>query len=153
MKLFSFLLAAVVAATLTSVEAGKINHDKVQPFPQPVPITASEKAAIKFKPSLQIVKGCHPYPVVNAAGETSGGLKGTGKPDGECKGSSLGSQVSAALTGTRASLPSCTRGISLRTKVYGLGSVPGLGTCDPVFDSYPGKACRRSSLRPLECEL
>ncbi|KAE9277204.1 hypothetical protein PF001_g25768 [Phytophthora fragariae] len=70
-----------------------IGHDKVQPFPQPDPATVSEKAAVKFKPSLQIHGACHPYPAVNAAGETSDGLKGTGELDGHCKGSGLGSQV------------------------------------------------------------
>ncbi|KAE8988113.1 hypothetical protein PR003_g21217 [Phytophthora rubi] len=53
----------------------------------------SEKAAVKFKPSLQIIDGCHPYPAVNTAGETNGELKGSGKDDGDCKGSGLGSQV------------------------------------------------------------
>ncbi|KAE9032048.1 hypothetical protein PR003_g11300 [Phytophthora rubi] len=54
--------------------------------------TVSEKAAVKFKPSLKIGV-CHPYPTVNAAGETSGGLKASGEIDGKCKGSGLGSQV------------------------------------------------------------
>ncbi|EGZ04472.1 hypothetical protein PHYSODRAFT_423056, partial [Phytophthora sojae] len=70
-----------------------IDHDKVQPFAQPEPVTVSEKTAVKFKPSLQIDGGCHPYPAVNAAGETSAGLKGSGPDDGKCKGSGLGSQV------------------------------------------------------------
>ncbi|OWZ12076.1 Necrosis inducing protein NPP1 [Phytophthora megakarya] len=75
-----------------------IDHDKVQPFPQPEPITDAEKAAVKFKPSLVVKSGCHPYPAVNAAGETSAGLKGTGPPDGECEGSALGSQVYSRST-------------------------------------------------------
>ncbi|KAE9035690.1 hypothetical protein PR003_g7612 [Phytophthora rubi] len=93
MNLRSLLFTVIASATLIYVGAGSIGHDKVQPFPQPEPATASEKAAVNFKPSLQILHGCHPYPAVNAAGETSGGLKGTGKPDGKCKGSGLGSQV------------------------------------------------------------
>ncbi|KAG6615930.1 necrosis inducing-like protein NPP1 type [Phytophthora cinnamomi] len=93
MNLHSLLFITITAATLSVVIAGPIGHDKVQPFAQPEPTTISEKVAVKFKPSLQIVDGCHPYPAVNAAGETSGGLKGTGKPDGDCKGSGLGSQV------------------------------------------------------------
>ncbi|EGZ08018.1 hypothetical protein PHYSODRAFT_526541 [Phytophthora sojae] len=83
----------VAIATLTIVGGVTIDHDKVQPFAQPAPATVSEKAAVKFKPSLQIIDGCHPYPAVNAAGETSGGLKHTGPVDGKCKGSGLGSQV------------------------------------------------------------
>ncbi|KAG7383337.1 hypothetical protein PHYBOEH_009957 [Phytophthora boehmeriae] len=89
-----FLTAIGVAAAILSVaEAAAIGHDQVQPFPQPEPVTDSEKAAIKFKPTLKIDTGCHPYPVVNDAGDVSAGLKGTGKIDGDCKGSSLGSQV------------------------------------------------------------
>ncbi|KAE8909561.1 hypothetical protein PF005_g20477 [Phytophthora fragariae] len=93
MNLRSLLLTVVASATLTSVGAGRINHDKVQPFPQPEPVTVFEKAAVKFKPSLTIGGGCHPYPAVNAAGETSGGLKASGPFNGKCKGSGLGSQV------------------------------------------------------------
>ncbi|KAE8964341.1 hypothetical protein PR002_g29006 [Phytophthora rubi] len=87
------LLSAIASTTLSSVWAVRINHDKVRPFPQPAPVTESEKAAVKFKPSLIIDDACHPYLAVNAAGETSGGLKGTGGPRGSCKGSGLGSQV------------------------------------------------------------
>ncbi|KAJ8550377.1 hypothetical protein ON010_g10694 [Phytophthora cinnamomi] len=93
MNLHSLLFITITASALSVVVAGRIGHDKVQPFAQPEPTTISEKAAVKFKPSLQIVDGCHPYPAVNAAGETNGGLKGTGERDGDCKGSPLGSQV------------------------------------------------------------
>ena len=71
----------------------QIKHDQVQPFPQPEPKTVSEKAAVKFKPQLHISDGCHSYPAVNAAGETSGGLEPSGDDDGKCKGSGYGSQV------------------------------------------------------------
>ncbi|EGZ21907.1 necrosis inducing-like protein NPP1 type [Phytophthora sojae] len=77
------LLLGVAAASISFARADTIDHDKVQPFAQPEP----------FKLSLQIVTGCHPYPAVNAAGETSGGLKGTGENDEDCTGSTLGSQV------------------------------------------------------------
>ncbi|POM73996.1 NPP1-like protein [Phytophthora palmivora] len=87
------LIVTALVAALTTVDAASIDHDKVQPFAQPNPITISEKAAVKFKPSLAVITGCHPYPAVNAAGETSAGLKGSGKPNGDCKGSPLGSQV------------------------------------------------------------
>ncbi|KAG6618985.1 necrosis inducing-like protein NPP1 type [Phytophthora cinnamomi] len=93
MNVHSLFFITITAATLSVVVGDSISHDKVQPFAQPEPTTISEKAAVKFKPSLQIVDGCHPYPAVNAAGETSGGLKKTGEPDGDCKGSPLGSQV------------------------------------------------------------
>uniref|UniRef100_H3GB59 Necrosis inducing-like protein NPP1 type n=1 Tax=Phytophthora ramorum TaxID=164328 RepID=H3GB59_PHYRM len=95
MNLHALFISAVAAVALCAVEAVSIDHDKVQPFAQPEPVTVSEKAAVRFKPSLRIDTGCHPYPAVNAAGETSGGLKGTGMPSGDCKGSGLGSQVYA----------------------------------------------------------
>ncbi|KAE9145147.1 hypothetical protein PF001_g9989 [Phytophthora fragariae] len=93
MSLRALLFTGVAAATITSLGAATIDNDKVQPFPQPAPVTISEKSAVKFKPSLIIDGRCHPYPAVNAAGETSGGLKGVGQNDGDCKGSGLGSQV------------------------------------------------------------
>ncbi|GMF57847.1 unnamed protein product [Phytophthora fragariaefolia] len=86
-------LSIAIIAVVSSVGAVSIDHDKVQPFPQPEPITISQKAAVKFKPSVYIAWVCHPYPAVNAAGETSAGLKPSGELTGDCEGSSLGSQV------------------------------------------------------------
>ncbi|RLN48691.1 hypothetical protein BBJ29_009531 [Phytophthora kernoviae] len=74
-----FVAAAVLFA---AIDAISIDHDKVQPFPQPEPVTDSEKAAVKFKPRLKIINGCGVYSAVNTAGETSGGLKGTGGDSG-----------------------------------------------------------------------
>ncbi|KAF4316502.1 hypothetical protein BBO99_00008487 [Phytophthora kernoviae] len=85
------MITVATLATLTVIGAISIDHDKVQPFPQPEPVTVSEKAAIKFKPQLNINFGCGVYPAVNAAGETNGGLKGTGGVSG-CKVSLLGPQ-------------------------------------------------------------
>ncbi|OWZ02290.1 Necrosis inducing protein NPP1 [Phytophthora megakarya] len=87
------VLVLLIVAALTTINAALIDHDKVQPFAEPKPITDAEKAAVKFKPSLAVLAGCHPYPVVNAAGDTSAGLKGTGPIDGDCGGPPLGSQV------------------------------------------------------------
>ncbi|CEG48336.1 NLP-like protein [Plasmopara halstedii] len=70
-----------------------MRHDKVVPFKQPKPVTVAEHAAVKFKPQINIVNGCHPYPAVNATGEISGGLKASGSSDAGCKGSEYGSQV------------------------------------------------------------
>ncbi|KUF85543.1 hypothetical protein AM588_10000934 [Phytophthora nicotianae] len=70
-----------------------IGHDEVKPFPQPEPVTISEKAGVKFKPQIQIRTGCVPYPAVNELGETSGGLQTSGSPRGGCRGSGHGSQV------------------------------------------------------------
>ncbi|KAI9986028.1 hypothetical protein PInf_024869 [Phytophthora infestans] len=74
-------------------EAKWIDHDQVKPFSQPEPLTISEKAAVKFKPQIHVTNGCHPYPAVNEAGETSSGLKTKGAPSAGCKGSGWGSQV------------------------------------------------------------
>ncbi|OWZ01589.1 Necrosis inducing protein NPP1, partial [Phytophthora megakarya] len=92
------MLTVLAVAAIASISAASIDHDKVQPFPQPEPITDAEKAAVKFKPALAVKSGCHPYPAVNAAGETSAGLKGTGAPDGKCGGSPFGSQVYSRST-------------------------------------------------------
>ncbi|CAI5710480.1 unnamed protein product [Peronospora destructor] len=79
------------------VEKG-IHHDKIKPFPQLDAVSIPEKAAVKFRPMLKISHGCHAYPMVNAEGETSGGLKTTGPSDGNCKGAQWGSQVYARST-------------------------------------------------------
>ncbi|ETK88327.1 hypothetical protein F441_22543 [Phytophthora nicotianae CJ01A1] len=87
------VFVATLFATLVVCTAVTIDHDKVQAFPQPEPVTASEKTAIKFKPRLYTPRHvCVPYPAVNAAGEVSGGLKGTNGNDA-CKYSIQGSQV------------------------------------------------------------
>ncbi|KAG6954061.1 hypothetical protein JG687_00012028, partial [Phytophthora cactorum] len=67
-------------------------HDQVQPFAQPDAVTISEKAAVKFKPQLYIHFGCVSFLAVNAAGEITGGLKGTDETDG-CMEAPRGSQV------------------------------------------------------------
>ncbi|EEY57056.1 NPP1-like protein [Phytophthora infestans T30-4] len=82
-----FVTAAWVCAT------AKIDHDKVQPFSQPTPVTISEKAAITFKPQLYTPKSvCVPFPAANAYGEITGGLKGSNGNDA-CVFPPLGSQV------------------------------------------------------------
>ncbi|KAE9040343.1 hypothetical protein PR003_g5028 [Phytophthora rubi] len=89
---------SIIVATFASFAAAQaqiINHNLVRPFPQPDPVTVSEKAAVKFKPQLKIDDGCHPYPAVQKDGSISGGLKWGGPQDGECTGSKLGSQVYA----------------------------------------------------------
>ncbi|KAG1710563.1 hypothetical protein DVH05_013289 [Phytophthora capsici] len=72
-----------------------IAYDKVVPFPmaQPSESTVTEKAAIKFRPKLKVVNGCHPYPAVNAAGQVSNGLEVADPTGAACKGSKLGTQV------------------------------------------------------------
>ncbi|KAK1938798.1 hypothetical protein P3T76_008873 [Phytophthora citrophthora] len=94
-KLMNRVTAVILSLTLLHCAYGEpvtINHDQVQPFAQPEPVTISEKAAVKFKPQLSVIDSCVSFPVVNAAGEISGGLKPTKKADG-CTESPMGSQV------------------------------------------------------------
>ncbi|GMF29001.1 unnamed protein product [Phytophthora lilii] len=86
------ILAVLLAAVHFAGNAVSLEHEKVQPIPQPEAVTVSEKAAVKFKPGLNIFDGCASFPAVNAAGETSGGLKGSNGADG-CKVALKGSQV------------------------------------------------------------
>ncbi|KAG7375810.1 hypothetical protein PHYPSEUDO_015196 [Phytophthora pseudosyringae] len=86
-------LTATLFVALAVSATAAVDHDKVEPFPQPEPVTASEKAAIKFKTQLYTPENvCVPYPAVNAAGEVTGGLKGTNGNDA-CKYAPKGSQV------------------------------------------------------------
>ncbi|KAK1929662.1 hypothetical protein P3T76_014879 [Phytophthora citrophthora] len=82
----------VLAAVFAAVHGGEIDHDKMEPIPQPDPVTISEKAAVKFKPQLNIASGCVSFPAVNGAGDVSGGLKGSGG-NSACDSAPLGSQV------------------------------------------------------------
>ncbi|KAF1794614.1 Necrosis inducing protein [Phytophthora cactorum] len=72
-----------------------IAYDKVEPFEmaQPSDATITEKAAIKFRPKLHVVNGCHPYPAVNTAGQISKGLKKADATGAACSGSELGTQI------------------------------------------------------------
>lgn len=95
MNLRTFLAvgSSAVAAAATATLAAVIDHDTVVPFAQPTPTTIEQIAAVKFKPTLYIDNGCHPYPAVDEDGNTSGGLAPTGATDGGCTGSALGSQI------------------------------------------------------------
>ncbi|POM61990.1 Necrosis inducing-like protein NPP1 type [Phytophthora palmivora] len=93
MKTVAALTSTALAVFTSQATGADIGHDQVAPFTQPDPVTISEKAAVKFKPQLHISNGCHPYPAVNEAGDTGGGLRNSGAPSGMCKGSGLGSQV------------------------------------------------------------
>ncbi|OWZ05694.1 Helitron helicase [Phytophthora megakarya] len=73
-------------------QGGTIKHDKAQLFPQPDLVTISEKATVKYKPQLFIGSGCVSFPVVDAGGEVTGGLKGTKGTEG-CENAPLGSQT------------------------------------------------------------
>ncbi|EGZ20226.1 necrosis inducing-like protein NPP1 type [Phytophthora sojae] len=90
---FRALSVTIIIVLLKPIEAGIIDHDQVVPFPQSQPTTITNKAALKLKPRLFINNGCHLHPAVNANGDTSGGLKPKGSPEGGCRGSGSGSQV------------------------------------------------------------
>jgi len=78
-----FLIAlAVLAAGSGIAHARVINHDAVVPFKEDV--TAYQ---FKFRPRLKVTDGCVPFPAVNAAGDTGGGLKTTGARNGGCSSS------------------------------------------------------------------
>jgi hypothetical protein len=96
MHLRAFFAAA--AASLAGVHGDVISHDQVVPFAQLASTTAEQTAGVKFKPQIHISNGCHPYPAVNEAGNTSGGLKPTGSASAGCKGSGYGSQVYGRVT-------------------------------------------------------
>ncbi|KAF1786947.1 hypothetical protein Pcac1_g28250 [Phytophthora cactorum] len=87
------VLVTTLFAALVACATATVDHDKIEPFPQPEPVTISEKTAIKFKPQLYTSEiACVSYPAVNAAGEVTGGLKGTNGNDA-CKYAPKGSQV------------------------------------------------------------
>ncbi|CAI5727644.1 unnamed protein product [Hyaloperonospora brassicae] len=85
-----------------------IGCDQVKPFAQRKAETVSDKASVKFKPQFSTDNGCQPYPAVNEAGETSGGLVLRPTIDGGlelagsggegCQGSPYGSQIYARST-------------------------------------------------------
>ncbi|KUF89795.1 Superoxide dismutase [Phytophthora nicotianae] len=116
MNLGVFVLGALLFFMAVNANIPTIDHDEVQPFEEMEPTTDSEKSAIKYKPQLHISDGCHPYPVVQADGSVSAGLKWSGRYRSGCKGSDLGPRSILDPPGTRASGPSCTLGISQRGK-------------------------------------
>lgn len=71
----------------------EIPHSHVRPIAQPEPTTEDQKTAIRFKPQIKFVNGCHSYPAVNGEGEHGGGLKPTGAFDGDCAKPTYGSQI------------------------------------------------------------
>ncbi|KAF1955076.1 NPP1-domain-containing protein [Byssothecium circinans] len=64
-----------------------IGHDKVVGFTQAVPSGTPGTLMLKYKPFLKVFNGCVPFPAVNAAGDTGGGLDTTGDPSGGCSSS------------------------------------------------------------------
>ncbi|KAI8625703.1 NPP1-domain-containing protein [Xylariaceae sp. FL1651] len=63
-------------------ERAVIDSDAIVGFAQ-----SASALALKFKPWLKVVNGCVPFPAVDAAGNTGGGLAPTGDPSGDCSSS------------------------------------------------------------------
>ncbi|OWZ08707.1 hypothetical protein PHMEG_00018709 [Phytophthora megakarya] len=86
------LIIALLTALFTCAVA-TVDHDKIETFPRPEPVTVSEKTAVKFKLQLYPSKSvCVSFPAVNAAGEVPGGLKGSNGNDA-CENAPKGPQV------------------------------------------------------------
>ncbi|MBY9062036.1 NPP1 family protein [Sphingomonas yunnanensis] len=75
-------ILALAGLSMTA-HAATIDHDKVVGFPD------SAKGYYKtFQPYLKVFTGCVPFPAVDSAGNTSGGLKPEGTESGSCSKSS-----------------------------------------------------------------
>lgn len=74
----SIVALSVLAAT-AQLHAASIGHNAVTPFKQDV-----HDFQQHFQPRLKVEHGCVPFPAVDAAGNTGGGLKPTGATNGNC---------------------------------------------------------------------
>ncbi|KAJ4985622.1 necrosis inducing protein [Stagonosporopsis vannaccii] len=84
------LLAAATCISALPTSLGKravINHDAVVGFAQAVPSGTVGTLMLKYKPYLKVFNGCVPFPAVDSAGNTGGGLATSGAPNGECSSS------------------------------------------------------------------
>ncbi|MGX4645054.1 NPP1 family protein [Holzapfeliella sp. JNUCC 80] len=65
-----------------STSAAVIDHNKVVGFKETNPSNLTEQIEKKYKPVLKVYSGAVPFPAVDAAGNTSGGLQASGTPSG-----------------------------------------------------------------------
>ncbi|KAK1958574.1 necrosis inducing protein [Colletotrichum sublineola] len=86
-RLASWLAAAATVMAAPIERRAVIGHDAVVGFPETVPSGIVGSLYLKYKPYLKVVNGCVPFPAVNAAGDTSGGLKPSGSSNGGCSSS------------------------------------------------------------------
>ncbi|KAK1997666.1 necrosis inducing protein [Colletotrichum falcatum] len=89
------LLGLLPVACATPIDGlldrrGVVGHSSLSPLAQRVMSNANGQAIARFNPRLHIASGCQPYTAVDEAGNISGGLKPTGKPNGSCKDTSKG---------------------------------------------------------------
>ncbi|KAM0323019.1 hypothetical protein ACHAQA_009118 [Verticillium albo-atrum] len=78
--------SSTLAAPLLEARA-VIAHDAVVGFSQTVPSGVAGQLYLKHKPYLKVFNGCVPFPAVNAAGDTGGGLNPTGSSSASCSSS------------------------------------------------------------------
>lgn len=74
-----------------------IAHDAVVGFPQTVPSGIVGTLMLKYKPWLDVYNGCVPFPAVDSAGNTGGGLAPSGGSNSGCS-SSTGQVYARAAT-------------------------------------------------------
>ncbi|KAL3659291.1 hypothetical protein V7S43_015562 [Phytophthora oleae] len=84
-------LIVALASIRISIHAEELVYNSVVPLPETTASTTEYSLALKFKPQLNIVSGCHPYPAVDAEGNTNGGLPIVSLKS--CVEPSLGSQI------------------------------------------------------------
>ncbi|KAK1593574.1 necrosis inducing protein [Colletotrichum navitas] len=84
-RLASWLAAAAGTVMASPIERrAVIGHDQVVGFPETVPAGLVGDLYLKYKPYLKVFNGCVPFPAVDAAGNTGGGLKTSGSSSGDC---------------------------------------------------------------------
>ncbi|KAK2022092.1 necrosis inducing protein [Colletotrichum zoysiae] len=86
-RLASWLAAAASVMAAPVERRAVIDHDAVVGFPETVPSGIAGTLYLKYKPYLKVVNGCVPFPAVDAAGNTGGGLKTSGSSNGGCSSS------------------------------------------------------------------
>ncbi|KAF2822717.1 necrosis-and ethylene-inducing protein-like protein 1 precursor [Ophiobolus disseminans] len=84
-----FISALAFPNPISLLSRAVVPHNSIPSFPQTVPAGSIGSLYLKYKPFLEVVNGCVPFPAVNAAGDTGGGLSTSGSPNGNC-GSSTG---------------------------------------------------------------
>ncbi|KAJ7055223.1 putative NPP1 domain protein [Mycena amicta] len=81
------LLSAVVCSAVPLDKRAVIAHDAVVGFPTTVPSGTTGQVYLAYQPHLKVVNGCVPFPAVDTAGNTGGGLAPTGSTNGGCSSS------------------------------------------------------------------
>ncbi|KAF9877554.1 necrosis inducing protein [Colletotrichum karsti] len=87
LRLASWLAAAVSVSAAPLQPRAVIDHDAVVGFPETVPSGTVGNLYLKYKPYLKVVNGCVPFPAVDSAGNTGGGLATSGSSNGGCSSS------------------------------------------------------------------